>query len=674
MADRARFGPAMTGQIKLLLLAVAVGLVGGLAAVLLRAAAVGLPALVWSGDANLVHAVAAAPVGWKLGIPVAGALIAGLVLYLGARWSGPARGWDILEAVVLRDGVLHLRPALVKAFSSLLTVASAGPVGREGPMVLVSAAVSSFGARWLKIPVRQRRLLVGCGVAAGIACAYNTPIGAAMFTMEIIVGNFALEVFAPLVFASVVATLLARAAFTSGAVFTLPEFSVVSVWEFIPYIVLGLLGGLTAALFLRALSVATHWFRRSHLPRPLAMAVAGLILGVVILRFPEVVGNGREGIADLFQENWGVGMLVVLLGLRLLVTSTTVGAGAAGGVFTPTLFLGAVLGDAFGSVVHHFFPALTAGPKAYALVGMGCLLAGTTHAPITAVLMLFEMTLNYNIVLPLLLGAAAASLAARSVAAESVYTEALRRKRGPPALSGEGAVMQKLTVSDVMRAEQSTAPASTPLPQLLDRFIRERRNHIYIVDDEGRFQGAVSLYEASRALREASDPAGLKAVDIADPRFQTTVPGEHLDRTLDRFWVEACERLPVLDSHIHRRVIGTVSKRDILGVYSLEVLHRRSLLARFESGGEPGSRPTYVELPEDHLIEEIAPPAEILGQTFADSQFRERYGASVLIVRRVDASGRTLRLIPEGRTRFEPGDRLIVFGARDKLSVLARRI
>lgn len=674
MVDRSRTGLATVGQLKLLVLAVGVGLVGGLAAVLLRAAAMALPALVWPADPNLAHAVAAAPTAWKLAIPVVGAVIAGLVLWVGARWSGPVRGWDILEAVVLRDGVLHLRPALVKAFSSLVTVASAGPVGREGPMVLVSAAVSSVAARWLKTPVRQRRLLVGCGVAAGIACAYNTPIGAAMFTMEIIVGNFALEVFAPLVFASVVATLLARAVFTGGPVFALPQFALVSVWEAGLYIVLGILGGLTAALFLRALSAATHWFRRSRLPRPVAMAVAGLLLGLVVLRFPDVVGNGREGIADLFQENWSVGLLLALLALRLVVTSATVGAGAAGGVFTPTLFLGAVLGDAFGGVVHHLFPAVTAGPKAYALVGMGCLLAGTTHAPITAVLMLFEMTLDYNIVLPLLLATAAASLAARSVASESVYTEALRRKRGSPAHSGEAAVMRQLTVSDVMRAEQSTAPASTPLPQLLDRFIRERRNHIYVVDEGGHLKGVVSLYEASRALRETADPSRLTAADIADPRFQTTVPGEHLDRTLDRFWVEDCERLPVLDSDFNRRVVGTVSKRDILGVYSLEVLHRRSLLARFESESAQGPKPTYVELPEDHLIDEISPPAEVLGMTFSESRFRDRYGLSVLIVRRRDSGGRVVRLIPEGGTRFEPGDRLIVFGARNRLDALVHRI
>jgi CBS domain-containing protein len=347
-----------------------------------------------------------------------------------------------------------------------------------------------------------------------------------------------------------------------------------------------------------------------------------------------------------------------------------VGSGAVGGVFTPTLLLGALLGDAFGSVVHYALPAATAGPKAYALVGMGCLLAGTTHAPISAVLMLFEMTLDYNIVLPLLLGSAAASLVARSLDRESIYTEALRRKRGVPGVTGEAAVMQTLTVSDVMRADQSTVPAGTPLPALVDRFIRERRNHLYVVDGAGGFLGAVSLYEASRALREAPDPNALRANDVANPSFQTTVPSEHLDRTLDRFWVEESERLPVLESETSRRVVGTVSKRDILGVYSLEVLHRRSLLARFELEDDPARRPVYVELPGDHSIDEVVVPAPLVGRTFAEARFRERFGLSVLVLRRVGRDGKVTRLLPEGTTRFEAGDRIIVFGARDNVETL----
>jgi CIC family chloride channel protein len=208
--------------------AAAVGVLSGAAAVAFRYLATLLPRLIWAGGPDLVHAVSIAPWWLCIAAPVGGALLAGLVLTLGRSWSGAARGWDILEAVVVRDGVLHLRPALIKSLSSLVTTASGGAIGREGPMVLLAATMSSLTGRRLGVPTRKLRVLVGCGVAAGIACAYNTPIGAALFTMEIIIGNFAMAVFAPLVFASVIPTLIARAVFRGLPVFAIPDLAMAS--------------------------------------------------------------------------------------------------------------------------------------------------------------------------------------------------------------------------------------------------------------------------------------------------------------------------------------------------------------------------------------------------------------------------------------------------------------
>jgi CIC family chloride channel protein len=336
--DLDRHGPAIE-QARLLLWALLVGVLGGGAALFLRFAATFLPTLVWPAGSDLVQAVSLAPPAWRLAVPVTGALLAGLVLFLGERWSGAARGWDILEAVVLRDGILHLRPTLVRCLSSLLTVTSAGAVGREGPIVLLSATVSSLTGRGLRVSTRHLRILVGCGIATGLACAYNTPLAAALFTMEIIFGSFALEVFAPLVLASVVATLLTRASFGDVPVFGVPSLAMTSAWEILPYALLGLLGGLTAASFLLALRWSSALFRRSGLPRPLAMAAVALLLGIVIQGYPEIVGNGREAIAGLFHQNWGLGYVLALLILRLVITPLTVGSGAVGGVFTPTHLL-----------------------------------------------------------------------------------------------------------------------------------------------------------------------------------------------------------------------------------------------------------------------------------------------------------------------------------------------
>lgn len=654
------------GNVRLLLWATAIGLMAGIGATAFRFAATYLPQMIWTENRDLVLAVAQSPLWLRILIPILGSLLAGLMLMLGTRWAGPARGWDILEAVALRDGILHLRSTLVRCASSLITVASAGAVGREGPMVLFASTIASFAGRWFGASTRHLRILVGCGAAAGIACAYNAPIGAALFTMEILFGNFAMEVFAPLVFSSVLATLIARGVFGNLRVLQVANYTMASGWEIFPYTALGILGGITAALFLQALRTSSKMFRRSRLPRPIAMSAVGLILGIVIVRFPDVVGNGRESIAHLFESDWTISLILILLGLRLLLTSLTVGSGAVGGVFTPTLFLGAALGDAVGSIFHGLFPAVAAVPKAYALVGMGALLAGTTHAPLMAVLMIFEMTLDYNLVLPLLLASAVASLVAKGISSESVYTEALNRKRGEIPL--EFGTIAAMRVRDLIRSDQATVPPNLPLPQVLEEFIAARRNHLYVVDAEGAYLGAIRIRDLSRALREQGDPQTVLAVDLADRDFQTAIPAESLDRILERFWMEESERLPVLEDRESGRLIGTISQRDILELYSLEALHRRSSVVRFDSQG--GRAPTVVELPADHQIDDMPLPPSLVGMTLAESRFRERYDLAMLLIRRKSLDGNEIRIIPEGKTKFLTGDRLIVFGSLDKLAAL----
>ena len=639
---------------RLLLRALAVGLLSGAAALLLRWAATAGPHLLWPGP-DLVRGVAAAPPAWRVAVPAIGGLLAGLVLAAGTRWARAVRGWDILEAVVLRNGVLPLRSSLVRAASSLVTQASAGAVGREGPIVLVAAAVASQAGGRLDVSTRQRRILVGCGIAAGLACAYNTPLGAALFTMEIIFGSFAVDAFAPLAISSATATLLTWAVFGRDPVFRAPALALASPWQIAVYAALGLLGGGIAAVFLYALRASASGFARLRWPRPVAMAVAGLVLGAVTLRYPEIVGNGREAIAALFERPWGTGHVLALLLLRLVVTPLAVGSGTVGGVFTPTLFIGAMLGYAFGAGVQALLPALAVQPSAYALVGMGCLLAGTTHAPLTSVVMVFEMTLDYGVVVPLLLGAAIASLVASRFSEASVYTEALRRKAG----AGEetAASIDVLRAGDLVRPEQVTVAPDAPLPQLLDALVAARRNHIYVVDADGRFSGAVNLHDVNEALRGTDDPARISASSLLSPSFETTTPEEPLPRVLERFAAQDSERLPVLADPQSRRLLGTISKRDILSVYSLDLLQRGD-----------GRRLGSLDPAIDSLVDEAACPQELVGRTFGESRFRERYGLALLLVRRGAAGS----LVPDSGLRFAAEDRFVVFGTPDRVAALRK--
>jgi len=637
-----------------LLRALAVGLLGGSAGVVLRFLATEAPRLVWPGP-DMVQGVALTPPLARALVPAVGGLVAGLVLALGARWGGGARGWDILEAVVLRNGVLPLRSALVRAASSLVTQASAGAVGREGPIVLVAAAAASGIGRRFGVATRERRLLVACGSAAGLACAYNTPLGASLFAMEILLGSLSLEAFAPLAICSATATFLSWAAFGRDPVFHVPAATLSSSLELLLCAALGVLGGLVGALFLFALRACASLYARSGLPRPVAMATAGLALGLVTLRYPEIVGNGREAIAALFVRPWGIEAVLALLVLRLIVTPLAVGSGTVGGVFTPTLFLGAMLGHAFGAGVQALAPGLGTDPAAFALAGMGFLLAGTTHAPLTAVVMVFEMTLDYGMVVPLLLGSAVATLVAKRLTANSVYTEALQRKADEDAAGA----LDVLRVADLVRSDQVTVAPGLALPQLLDAFVASRRNHLYVVDERGGFLGAVNLHDVNEALRAAGGAGTLVATDAMRKRFEVTTPEESLPRVLERFAAQECERLPVLRDLDSRQLVGTISKRDILSVYSLELLQR----------GATRRAPRPIEPAIETLVDEVPLPRELAGRTFAESRFRDTHALALLLVRR----GAAGLLLPDAELRFVAGDRLVVFGPRDRVLALRER-
>jgi CIC family chloride channel protein len=557
---------------RLLLHALAVGLLAGTAAIALRYLSTALPTLIWPAASDLVDAVALAPPVWKIVIPTVGALLAGLVLTLGSRWAGAAQGWDILEAVLLRNGVLPLRAGLVKSASSLVTQASAGAVGREGPIVLLAATIASQYGQRLRVTTQHLRILAGCGIAAGLACAYNAPLGAALFALEIVFGSLALEVFAPLAVASGTATLLTWAAFGNVPVFQMPSLQMTTPWEIVAFAALGVLGGCVASALLAALRGSAALYRRLRLPRPVAMATAGLVLGIAILGYPELVGNGRGAIAALFARPWGLSHVLILLALRLIVTPLAVGSGTVGGVFTPTLFLGAMLGQAFGTSLRALAPGVGLDPAAYALVGMSTLLAGTTHAPLTSAVIVFEMTLDYSAIVPLLVGSAIASQIAMFLSRESVYTEAIHRQASAARESEQPTV--PLRVSDVVRQDQITVPATLPLRSLLDALVAARRNHVYLVDGDGGFAGAVNLHDVVGALQALGDPGTTTAQDLAHAHFPVARLDEALADVLGRFDGISAERLPVLDSGGTRKLVGTISKRDILTAYSARLVGR----------------------------------------------------------------------------------------------------
>jgi CIC family chloride channel protein len=426
-----------------LLLAALVGILGALSTVLFREAIRAVEWVFVHSKSGLVEAARGLPLWQRLLVPAVGGLCAGLVLQFGLRLSRGNRPGDYMEAIALGDGVLGTRRSLVRSTASLFTIGSGGSIGREGSMVQLSALIGSLVGRSLRRDTAQLRLLVACGAAAGLASAYNAPLAGALFVAEIILGTIAMESFGPLIIASVVANATVHTFLGYQPVYEMPAIRVVSNWEFGLYVIMGVLLGVAGPWFLRALDAADRAFARLRAPVFIKLGLGGAVVGVLSIARPEVWGNGYSVVNSLLHTDWTWTLVAAVLLCKVLATAVTAGSGAVGGVFTPTLFVGAALGYLFGYAVHDALPQATAPPATYAVVAMGGFLAATTQAPFMSILMIFEMTLAYEVVLPLMLACVLGHHVARTrLGAESIYAKSLRRNRieavtgqDPPAAS-----------------------------------------------------------------------------------------------------------------------------------------------------------------------------------------------------------------------------------------------
>lgn len=501
----------------------------------------------------------------RLWIPALGGLIAGVFLWWGKRIGRTGASTDYMEAVALGDGVVPFRLSLVKSASALFTVASGGSIGREGPVVALSAMLASLFGRLYRLPAPRLRLLVACGASAGIASVNNAPIAGALFTAEIILGSLAMETLGPLVFSSVIATLTVHNLWSGAPLYIIPPFQISSNLEIIPHAMLGLICGFLAPWYLRFLQGSERAFTSLAIPIPLRLALGGLIVGGLSILSPQVCGNGYSAIDALLHGDVLWKGVIFLLTLKLLATAATFGSGAVGGVFTPTIFMGACVGYLVGSGVDHVMPSLHCNPYSFALVGMGALLAAATQAPLMSILMLFELTLDYQIILPLMLACILAYYTCRSAnGGRSIYSESLRRKTEDEAAPEPDWAHAR--VGDLMKKNPPSILETAGFGEIAQNFITSRFNYLYVVNGAGRFQGAISLHDVKPYLNAAEMADLVLARDIVREDFQRVTPGSSLREALGEFSRHDGERLPVVSEGADEEadLVGSISKTDLI--------------------------------------------------------------------------------------------------------------
>ncbi len=547
-------------------LVVAVGVVAGLGAVALLYLLRAIETLAWHGGEGgstfLAAVTAASPLRRVLVPTVAGALVAVLSLVTRQPLGGHGTA-GIIEAIWLRAGRLRLTRALVRAAVSIVAVAMGASLGREGALIQTGAAAASKLGRVGRVPPHQARLLVACGAAAGIAAAYNVPIGGALFSLEVLLGSFALELFGPIVVSSVVATLISRALVANHPSYLIPHYALMSPGELLRAVFIGPLMGVASALYIVVIDRVAQLADR--VPRKLAplMPVAAMAaLGVASLWLPELLGNGYDTVNASLLSAVPLMLLVALPLAKLVATATCAGAGVPGGLFTPSLFYGALLGGAYGALTQRLGGG--APPGAYALLGMGAMLAGTTHASVSAVLIIFELTGDYGLILPLMLGCVVAAGVSRRLVSDSLYTCVLRRRNVQLPEMPRPHWLRTRRVRDVVIDEAERVPPETPVREVVLRLLNlPAGRDLYVVGPDGKLLGVIDLDALAHIPVQARERLAT-AADVMDTQVHPVRIDQSVADAAAAFAETELERLPVVTRD--RELIGTLAKREVLRV------------------------------------------------------------------------------------------------------------
>jgi CIC family chloride channel protein len=586
-------------------------------------------------------------------IPALGGMLVGPLVYFFAREAKGHGVPEVMEAVALKGGRIRPRVAVIKSLASAICIGSGGSVGREGPIVQIGSALGSTLGQLLRLSEDRIRNLVACGAAGGIAATFNAPIAGVFFAMEIILGEFTIQGFSTVVIASVAASTIGRVVFGDAPGFIVPtEYGVASLWEYIFYLLLGVVIALFGVLYTRSIYWTEDVFDRwKQVPEWVKPAVGGLLLGVFAFAYPALTGINWDHVPQVYNVGYNIieialandmllGAAVVLMFAKLIATSLTLGSGGSGGVFAPSLFIGAMMGAAFELLLKHLFPGIVAPEGAYALVGMAAMFAASAHAPITAVLILFELTGDYRLILPLMMTVVVATLIARPLMkGESIYTLKLSR-RGVRLKRGRDIdLMEAVLVQDVMQTRHSTVNMHVPVAVLADLFLQTNQHAFAVLDDDGKLYGIVSLTDYRRVSQDGAIPTDLTVKDIATRSMVTAFPDENLRVVMQRMAPRDLSRIPVVSREDQHELLGVVRRNDIVRAYQTETARRGSALGRL-TGHPPGTRSMQLCVPKN---------TRLAGKRLTDIVFPEDFLAI-----HIQRAGHTI--LPHGDTYLEPND------------------
>ena len=482
---------------------------------------------------------------------------------------------SFLEKVNLRGAKIPGRTIITRGFASAITLGTGGSAGQEGPIAQLGGAIGSQFGQLFKMSGDRLKVLVACGVAGGVAATFNAPLAGVFFAQEIVLlASFEMVSFTSIVISSGMATVVSRALLGDHGEISVPTFTLGSSWELLLYVLLGLVIGALAAGFIDSHYRIKDYFDKLKLSPLLKPILGGFLVGVIAIVFPQILGNGYSFMVDVINGEgmwWLLGALVVV---KAVATSITLGSGMPGGLFAPSLYLGAVAGGAFGKLAQMLLPGLSIAPGAYALVGMGAFLSAATHAPMTAIFMLMELTDSYEVIIPIMLSCVVGTAVARRLKKDSLDTVELSRAGIDLEAGKERNIMKSLTVGAVMSSDPESIPASMTLRQFADFIASTKHTNFPLVNAAGELSGIISVQDFLGVVFEQDLMDLVVVQELATVDVITVCAADDLDTAMQRIGYRNIEQLPVVDPLQNNRLVGIISRRDMVSAYNRALMSK----------------------------------------------------------------------------------------------------
>ena len=506
--------------------------------------------------------------------PVAAAL---LLIPLWALFGKDLKGGfsGFLVKVNLKGAKLPLRPIFTRGLGSAITLGAGGSAGQEGPIAAIGGAIGSQFGQLFKVSGDRLKVLVACGAAAGVAATFNAPIAGVFFATEIVLlSSFELASFTSIVIASGMATVVSRALLGNHSELVAPPYFVGNFWEIGLYLLLGLVIGGLAAVFIDLHFRIKDRIDAIELSRFGKLLLGGLSVGMIGMVFPQVFGNGYEFMSDVLSGHYAWYLLAGLILIKMVATSITLGSGMPGGLFAPCLFLGAVAGGAFGKLLALALPDMGLSAGAYALVGMGAFLAAATHSPMTAISLLFDITDRYEVIIPIMLTCVIGTSIARHLKKDSLETVELTRAGIDLEAGKERNIMKGLAVGEVMSRRVETVPEHMTLGDFARFIEKTHHTNFPLVNVNGELTGIISVQDFMGVVFEKDLMDLVVVKELATTEVVTVHPEEDLDTAMRKIGYRNIEQLPVVDRETHCKLYGIISRRDMVSAYNRELMSR----------------------------------------------------------------------------------------------------